>query len=48
MNLWLKIVVATVPARIVRFLFDEIIGELLYNSTTVALSLIIFGIEVRT
>lgn len=27
-NLWLKIVVATVPAGIVGFLFDEIIGEL--------------------
>lgn len=43
-SLWFKIVVATVPAGIVGLLFDEIIGELLYNPTTVSLTLIIFGI----
>lgn len=44
LSLWVKIIVATVPAGIIGFLFDDKIEELLYNPTTVALTLIIYGI----
>lgn len=43
-SLWIKIIVATVPAGIVGFLFDEAIEEALYNPTTVAVMLIGYGI----
>ncbi|WP_139906256.1 undecaprenyl-diphosphate phosphatase [Clostridium thermarum] len=42
--LWTKIAVATVPAGIIGFLFDDMIEEALYNPTTVALTLIGYGI----
>ena len=42
--MWLKIVVACIPAAIVGLLFDDKIDELFYNSTTVGIMLIIFGI----
>lgn len=44
LSLWIKIIVATVPAGVIGFLFDDKIEELLYNPTTVALTLIIYGI----
>ena len=43
-SLWLKIAVATIPAGIIGFLFEEKIDTLLYNSLTVALMLILYGI----
>ena len=43
-DMWLKIVVACIPAAIVGLLFDDKIDELFYNSTTVGIMLIIFGI----
>lgn len=43
-NLWFKIAIATIPAGVVGFLFEEQIDKLLYNSITVALMLIIYGI----
>ena len=43
-ELWIKIIVATVPAGIIGFLFDDMIEEALYNPTTVALALIIYGV----
>lgn len=42
--LWLKIIVACIPAAIVGVFFDDLINELFYNSLTVALMLIIVGI----
>jgi undecaprenyl-diphosphatase len=42
--LWLKILVACIPAAIVGLLFDEYFERLFYNSLSVALALIIFGI----
>lgn len=42
--MWLKIVVACIPAGIVGVLFDDFIDEYLYNYIVVALALIIFGI----
>lgn len=43
-QLWLKIAVASIPAGIIGFLFDDIIEAALYNPTTVALALIIYGV----
>lgn len=42
--LWLKILVACVPAAIVGVLFDEQLEALFYNYQTVSIALIVFGI----
>ncbi|MDD2469902.1 MAG: undecaprenyl-diphosphate phosphatase [Bacilli bacterium] len=44
LNLWLKIAVATIPAAVAGFLFEEQIDNLLYNPITVAVMLILYGI----
>lgn len=43
-NLWFKIAVASIPTGIVGFLFEDQIDHLLYNSITVGLMLILYGI----
>lgn len=43
-DLWLKIIVAMIPAGIIGILFDDLIDEYLYNYIVVAISLIVFGI----
>jgi undecaprenyl-diphosphatase len=43
-NLWLKIIVATIPAAVIGFLFEDKIDELLYNALTVSITLIVYGI----
>jgi len=42
--LWLKILVACIPAGIVGILFDDVLDKYLYNFPTVATMLLIFGI----
>ncbi len=42
--MWLKILVASVPAGVVGVLFDEQLNALFYNYQTVAIMLILFGI----
>jgi undecaprenyl-diphosphatase len=42
--LWLKVLVACVPAGIVGFLFDDEIDRMFYNYVTVAIALIVYGI----
>lgn len=42
--LWLKIALACVPTAIVGVLFDDLIGDLFYNSITVAVMLIVVGV----
>ncbi|MDE7323430.1 MAG: undecaprenyl-diphosphate phosphatase [Lachnospiraceae bacterium] len=42
--LWLKIVVACIPAAIVGVLFDDVLDELFYHAIPVALALIVFGV----
>lgn len=42
--LWLKILVACVPAAVIGLLFDEVFEALFYNYQTVAIALIAFGI----
>lgn len=44
LNLWGKILVACIPAAIIGILFDDWLDEHLYNSTVVALALIVYGI----
>lgn len=43
-SLWGKILVSCVPAAVIGLLFDEKFEELFYNSTCVAIALIVFGI----
>jgi len=43
-TLWLKIIVACIPAAVVGILFDDLFNSLFYNPGCVALALIIFGI----
>ena len=42
--MWVKTLIACVPAAIVGVLFDDKLNELFYNPTTVAIMLILFGI----
>ncbi|MDE6621078.1 MAG: undecaprenyl-diphosphate phosphatase [Lachnospiraceae bacterium] len=42
--LWLKIVVACIPAAVVGLLFDDVLDELFYHAIPVALALIVFGV----
>ena len=42
--MWVKILIACVPAAIVGLLFDDQLNALFYNPTTVAVMLILFGI----
>lgn len=42
--MWIKIMVACVPAAIIGLLFDDKVNELFYNFQTVAIMLILFGI----
>lgn len=43
-ELWLKILVACIPAAVIGLLFDEQLNAWFYNYQTVAISLIVFGI----
>lgn len=43
-TMWVKVVVACIPAGIVGVLFDDVLDKYLYNYQTVAVSLIVFGI----
>lgn len=44
MNLWVKIIIACVPAGIIGILFDDVFEKYLYNSTVVSIMLIVVGI----
>ena len=43
-NLWIKIIVACLPAAVIGILFDDLLDKYLYNSLVVSLMLIIYGI----
>lgn len=43
-SLWIKIIVSCVPAIIVGLFFEETFDKLFYNSLTVSVALIVFGI----
>lgn len=42
--MWLKIIVACIPATVIGVLWDDVFTELFYNYQTVAVMLILFGI----
>lgn len=44
MNIWYKVIAATIPAGVVGMLFDDWLNEHFYNYWTVALTLIVYGI----
>lgn len=44
LQLWAKILVASVPAGVIGLLFDDTIDALFYNSVTVAVTLILYGV----
>ena len=43
-NLWLKIIVACLPAAIIGLLFDDLIDKYFFNSIVVSIALIVYGI----
>ncbi len=43
-NLWIKVLIACVPAGIIGILFNDKIDEIFYNYKTVAVTLIVYGI----
>ena len=43
-DLWLKVIVAVVPAGIIGILFDDLIDAYFYNPITVAAMLIVYGV----
>jgi len=43
-NLWVKILIACVPAAVIGLLFDEVFEALFYNYVSVAIALIVFGV----
>lgn len=43
-HLWIKILIACVPAAIIGVLFDETFERLFYNYVSVAIALIVFGV----
>lgn len=44
LNLWVKIIIASIPGGLAGFLFDDAIEKALYNPTTVACTLIGYGV----
>lgn len=44
MALWKKILIASIPAGIIGFIFDELIEKIFFNPLTVSISLIVYGI----
>ena len=44
MNMWGKILVASIPAGVIGILFDDLFTAWFYNYQTVAIMLILFGV----
>jgi len=42
--IWLKVIIASIPAAVIGLIFDDKINELFFNYFTVAITLIIYGI----
>ena len=43
-SLWIKVLIGSIPAAIIGFLFDDFIHEKLYSPLTVAITLIVYGV----
>lgn len=44
LNLWLKIIIACIPAGVIGVLFNDLLDKYLYNSIVVSIALIVYGI----
>lgn len=44
LSLWGKVIIGIIPAGVIGILFDDKINELFYNSLTIAVTLIIYGV----
>ncbi len=44
MQLWFKVIAAVIPAAVIGLLFDDTIDRLFFNPTTIAITLIIYGV----
>lgn len=44
MQMWFKILVATIPAAVIGVIFDDVITSMFYNEIVVAGALIIYGV----
>ncbi len=44
MQIWLKVLIAVIPAAIIGLLFDDLLNDLFYNYITVASMLVIYGV----
>lgn len=43
-NLWIKVIIACIPAGIVGVLFNDLMDKYLFNPTVVAIALIVYGV----
>jgi undecaprenyl-diphosphatase len=43
-SLWLKVIVAVLPAAVIGIIFEDLLDEHLYNFITVAIALVVYGI----
>lgn len=43
-SLWLKVIVAVLPAAVIGIIFEELLDKHLYNFITVAIALVVYGI----
>lgn len=43
-SLWVKVLIASIPAGIIGLLFNDKLDELFYNYTTVSITLIVYGV----
>ena len=43
-SLWLKVIIACLPAAVIGLIFDDKINELFFNSWTIAITLIVYGV----
>lgn len=43
-NLWIKVIVACIPAGVIGLLFDDWFDKMFYNPLTIAVTLIVYGI----
>ncbi len=43
-SLWLKVIIACLPAAVIGLIFDDKINELFFNARTIAITLIVYGV----
>ena len=43
-SLWLKVIIACLPAAVIGLIFDDKINELFFNAWTIAITLIVYGV----